>query len=251
MSSPSLAEPYLSSRPRARLVMALLAVNIIVQVIAIALTFMHIDLLYKLIPYGIIQEMTPAVRAQRQASEGRENLMRIIQLAAFAVSVIAFLFWLHRAYKNLKPLGAQRRYSPGWAVGAFAVPIVNLVLPFQVFQEMWRASDPETIDEKGTGGLNIIIDESSKSLLVVIWWGLWLLAIINLVVAYRWHLTWELLNEEVITGWLIMTLSLLLMISSIVSIILVKKITGWQDEKNRRLASSAVPPETLSAPQSS
>lgn len=243
MSNRSVEEPYVSSRPLAKLVMAFLVVNIVVQLVAIGLTFMHIDLLYK-----IMEETTAVARAQRLAGEGREAMMRIVQLAAFMVSAVAFLIWLHRAYKNLKPLGVEPRYSPAWAAGAFIVPLVNLFLPFQIFQEMWRASDPETIAVSGAKPVTAFIEDSSKSLLVVVWWGLWLLTIINLVVAYRWHVSWQILNEEIIASWLIISLSLLLIINSIVTIVLVKKITDRQDEKKRRLAELAAPPENVSAP---
>jgi hypothetical protein len=240
MSSRSLVEPYVSSRQLANLVMAFLAVNIVVQLVAIVSTFIHIDLLYK-----IMEETTAVARAQRQAGEGREAMMRIVQLAAFIVSAVAFFLWLHPAYKNLKPLGVEPRYSPAWVVGAFIVPLVNLFLPFQIFQEMWRASDPDTIAVSGAKSLNIVTEDSSKSLLVVVWWGFWLLTIINVVIAYRWHVNWQILNEEIIASWLIITLSLLLIINSIVTIVLVKKITNRQDERNRRLAELAAPPGNL------
>ncbi|MEN3335011.1 MAG: hypothetical protein V7641_4376 [Blastocatellia bacterium] len=244
MSSRSVVEPYVSSRRLANLLMVILAVNIVVQLVAIGLTFMHIDLLYK-----IMEETTAVARAQRQTGEAREAVMRIVQLATFIIAVVAFLFWLHRAYKNLKPLGVEPRYSPAWAVGAFIVPLVNLVLPFQIVQEMWRASDPDTTAVTGAKSLNIITEDSSKSLLVVVWWGLWLLTIINLILAYRWQVSWQILNEEIIASWLIILLSLLLIIDSIVTVVLVKKIADRQDEKNRRLAELAAPPENLLPPQ--
>jgi Domain of unknown function (DUF4328) len=51
--------------------------------------------------------------------------------------------WIHRAYSNLYLFGAQGlRYSPGWAVGGWFVPFLNLVRPVQVMQEIWRASSP-------------------------------------------------------------------------------------------------------------
>ena len=238
MSDHSVGEPYVSSRRLANLLMAVLAVNIVLQLVAIGLTFMHIDLLYK-----IMEETTAVARAQQQAGEARAAVMRIMQLATFAVAAVAFLIWLYRAYKNLKPLGAEPRYSPAWAVGAFIVPLVNLFLPFQIVQEMWRASDPDTIAVTGAKPLNIITEDSSKSLLVVVWWGLWLLTIINLVLAYRWYVSWQILNEEIIASWMIILLSLLLIIDSIVTIVLVKKIADRQDEKNRQLAKLAAPPE--------
>lgn len=244
MSSPSVEEAYESGRRRAYLVMAFLFINLFVQVIVMASTFIHIDLLYK-----VMEETVTVTRAERQASAAREAVMRVVQLVAFLAAGAVFLAWLHRVYKNLKPLGAEPRYAPGLAVGAFVIPLVNLFLPFQIVQEIWRASDPETVAAGGAKGLNMVVEESSKSLLVVVWWGLWLLTIVNLVIAYRWHLTWEILNEEIITSWLIMAMSLLLVVSSLVSLLLVKKVTDRQDEKKRRLAELAAPPEDIHAPE--
>ncbi|HKP14042.1 MAG TPA: DUF4328 domain-containing protein [Blastocatellia bacterium] len=245
MSGDGVVGPYAPSRPRANLLMAFLAVNVVVQAAAIASAFMHIDLLYKLMSYGIIEQLSPAARAQQHASEARETLMRVIQLAAFAASAVVFLFWLHRAYKNLKPLGAEPRRSPGWAVGAFLVPMVNLFLPFLVAQETWRASDPETVDAKGAKALNIVVEDSSKSLLVVVWWGLWLLTVINVVVAYRWHAGRQVLNDDTIASWLVITLGLLLAVNSAVTMILVRKMASRQDERNRRLMELAAPPNSM------
>jgi hypothetical protein len=244
MSQLGLLEPYESSRKLANLVIALLIVHIALQLLAAGSTFMHIDLLYK-----IMEEMTAVARAQQLAGERREAIIRIIQLVVFTVSAIVFLIWLRRAYKNLKPLGAEPRHPSAWVIGAFIVPIINLFLPFQIFQEMWRASDPETIAARDAKPVTAFIEDSSKSLLAVVWWGLWLLTLINLVVAYRWHISWQILNDEIIASWLIIMLSLLLILDSIAMIVLVKKITDRQDEKIKRLAALAAPPEDLSQPQ--
>jgi hypothetical protein len=242
MNSDMVVESYVSTRPRVKLLMAVLAVNIIVQVVAVASAFMHLNLLYQFMSLGIIEQLAPAVRAQQQASEAREMMVRIIQLVAFAGAAIVFLFWLHRAYANLKPLGAEPRYSPVWAVAAFLVPVVNLFLPFLILQEMWRASDPETIDTKGAKALNIVVEDSSKSLSVVVWWGLWLLTVINAVVAYRWHANRQVLNDDAIASWLVLTTSLLLALDSIVTILLARKVATRQDDRNRRLAELTAPP---------
>lgn len=239
MSSQGIVEPYASARPHVKLLMIVLAVNVVVQMVAVASAFTHIDLLYKLMTYGIIEQLSPAVRVQQQASDARETLARIAQAVAFAASGIVFLFWLHRAYANLKALGGEPRYSPVWAVAAFVVPVVNLFMPFLILQEVWRASDPETVDAKGAKALNIVVEDSSKSLLVVVWWGLWLLAVIDAVVAYRWHAGRQVLNDDAIASWLVIAMSLLLMVNSIVTLLLARKVTARQDERNRRLATLA------------
>jgi hypothetical protein len=49
--------------------------------------------------------------------------------------------WIHRANYNAHQLGAAgMRFTPGWAVGWFFIPIANLWKPYQVMKEIWKAS---------------------------------------------------------------------------------------------------------------
>jgi hypothetical protein len=54
------------------------------------------------------------------------------------------------------------KYSPGWAVGSFFVPILNIFRPYQIAQEIWKASDPEasTVSWK----------QSKPGIVVILWW---------------------------------------------------------------------------------
>jgi hypothetical protein len=71
-----------------------------------------------------------------------------VTVLATAPAGIAWLLWQHRAHENLRALGVGGlSYSPGWAVGWWFIPIANLVLPYLVMLELWRASEP-----KGTPG---------------------------------------------------------------------------------------------------
>jgi len=70
----------------------------------------------------------------------------LIAGASLAVSVaipVAFLMWIHRAYRNLPALGATRLdYTPAWAVGWFFVPFISMIRPYYVTAEIWRLSGP-------------------------------------------------------------------------------------------------------------
>jgi eukaryotic-like serine/threonine-protein kinase len=71
------------------------------------------------------------------------DLVAVVQLVTLVVGGVLFLAWFHRAYGNLRALGvAEPRYKRGWAIGAWFIPIVNLVLPKQMANDLWRASDP-------------------------------------------------------------------------------------------------------------
>ena len=54
---------------------------------------------------------------------------------------ILFLMWVYRANYNVRCLGARDlRFTPGWSVGWFFVPIANLWKSYQVMKEIWQAS---------------------------------------------------------------------------------------------------------------
>jgi hypothetical protein len=60
------------------------------------------------------------------------------------VVAVLFLVWFRRAYRNLGALGAEGlRFSAAWAVWGWFVPLLGLVRPKQLLNDVWRASDPE------------------------------------------------------------------------------------------------------------
>jgi hypothetical protein len=70
-------------------------------------------------------------------------LTMLFGLLSTAVSITGFvllLMWQHRAYSNLRPLGQSASYTPGWAVGYWFIPIINLFRPYRVYRELLTPS---------------------------------------------------------------------------------------------------------------
>ncbi|MFD7028661.1 DUF4328 domain-containing protein [Streptomyces sp. NPDC059917] len=65
----------------------------------------------------------------------------IAQLVLLLGTGVVFIVWFHRTRVNggvFRPdLFVQ---GPGWAIGSWFIPIVNLFLPFRIAQDVWRAS---------------------------------------------------------------------------------------------------------------
>ena len=60
------------------------------------------------------------------------DLSSAINLFCFFGLIITFLMWLHRASSNLASLGyINQRFSPGWAVGWWFIPFMNILRPFE------------------------------------------------------------------------------------------------------------------------
>lgn len=67
-------------------------------------------------------------------------LMGIAGLVGIA-AVVFVCMWFYRAHLNNHMAGINYLvYSPGWCVGWFFIPFVQLVMPFLTTREIWRAS---------------------------------------------------------------------------------------------------------------
>jgi len=71
-----------------------------------------------------------------------QGIVGLLQSGLGLVTGITFLKWVYRAYKNIQGFGAEDlRYSPSWAVAYYFMPILGLIRPVQVMNEIWRASE--------------------------------------------------------------------------------------------------------------
>jgi len=96
------------------------------------------------------------------AEAGRGVAVAQIGCAVMVASV--FLPWLYQARANLRALGARRlRFSREWTYLGFAIPVLNAYRPYQVVSEVWRGSDPSSLDPLDWQRL-------PTSRLVLAWW---------------------------------------------------------------------------------
>lgn len=110
------------------------------------------------------------------------GLVGLLTVPLSLLTAILFLVWVNRANKNARALGAQgMQFTPGWCVGWFFVPIMNLFKPFQAIREIFQASDP------AAGPTNWHLKGSSG--VVGLWWGLWLIG--NVLGQIEFRLAWR------------------------------------------------------------
>ncbi len=60
-------------------------------------------------------------------------------LAGVAAGIVA-LVWIYRTMCNVHAKGVATKYSPGWAVGCWFIPLANLILPYFPMREAWAKS---------------------------------------------------------------------------------------------------------------
>lgn len=96
-----------------------------------------------------------------------ETTFTVGLVVAFVLTAVAFASWKVAAYRLVPALsGLPADRSPGWAAGAYAVPIMNLYVPYQIMREIREASDPADLDV-GFGA-------ASPAVPLRTWWALWL-----------------------------------------------------------------------------
>ncbi|HEX3793812.1 MAG TPA: DUF4328 domain-containing protein [Acidimicrobiales bacterium] len=66
-------------------------------------------------------------------------LLGLLTLAAIIVACI----WQFRAASAARALGRPATHSPGWGVGSWFVPIVNLFMPYQAVRDCLAPDDPQ------------------------------------------------------------------------------------------------------------
>jgi hypothetical protein len=171
-------------------------------------------------------------------------LLAMVELIIYLTTVVFFCVWLYRAYKNLRALNDSRHinHSPGWAVGSFFVPFVNLVVPYGAVKETWQKSGPPG---------EALYSEPKPPAWFPIWWLFWLLS------SFAGNASFRASFDENIPLSAVTILSIvaggLSVIASLFAYLVVDSIDKRQEETAARLklgnlAAPPPPPPDLSAP---
>jgi hypothetical protein len=92
----------------------------------------------------------------------------LLLYGAFVATAIAFITWLYIARKNLDRWRIRAlRWGPGWAIGAWILPLANLVLPAVVVNTVVRGSRTPSDEVRAP---------RHGSVLIWLWWLTYLAA---------------------------------------------------------------------------
>ncbi|MDQ4124918.1 MAG: DUF4328 domain-containing protein [Actinomycetota bacterium] len=218
------AEPYRSARRVATVVIAFLTVHIVFDIVAAAVDVQMLGLLTR------IRDGAAVTFEEAQAHDDRMYWSGILQDGAALLVLVPFVVWLRRVYRNLGPLGTRSlRFKPGWAVGGWFVPFLNLARPKSIVNDVWRGSDPELPREM------IEPPEGARVPAYVNWWWGTLLAsraIYPTPVPRRV----PTVEEMVVDVQRVLVGDVLLVVAGILAIVTVHKTTQRQEQRRARLA---------------
>ncbi|MDQ3940419.1 MAG: DUF4328 domain-containing protein, partial [Actinomycetota bacterium] len=138
---------YQSVQTIGNVLSVILVLVLLVDVVAVISDMAEYSLL------GRIQSGEFVSDREATASDIRQGALGLLQSLLIVVSIVMWLIWFRRAYKNLVPLQAGApRFKPGWAIGAWFVPFLNLWRPLQMTKDVWNGSAPSAARGPPLGG---------------------------------------------------------------------------------------------------
>ena len=140
--------------------------NIFKTILYVLLVFQIIYLIGEIILINAITQ----VNLDYDKVEGAENLQALIGIPFIIIEVIGFIFggmWIYRMNYNARCLGAiQMRFTPGWSVGWYFIPLALLWKPYQAMKEIYLK----------TYNLNTKVSQINNTpIFFAFWWTCWII----------------------------------------------------------------------------
>jgi len=213
---------------RTQVLLTLLVISMILAVVAIFSDLAQADLVSRVIRGEHVTELEAMINDSRQAAIGFGQ-------AVLAIAVlVALLVWVYRANKNLRSLRAAGLvFTPGWAVGWFFVPFMSLFRPYQVVSEIWRASHPEVDENDGTAWKAV-----GASPVVGCWWAVFLISGVLGFGTAQMGLSAATPRELLDLTYALVVSDGMVVVYSLITILMVRRISQFQEAKNRLISST-------------
>ncbi|KOR33555.1 hypothetical protein TI05_00320 [Achromatium sp. WMS3] len=146
-----------------------------INIISLISNLLQMDLLAS----GYISEGAAEINDNRQLFIG------ITFSIVYIITGIMFLRWVHLLNKNCHGFGTQdMKFTPGWAIGYYFVPLLNLYKPYQAMQEIWKVS---------TNPINW--QNQNGSTLIGWWWTLFLISNLLINISFRMSMSSESIDN--------------------------------------------------------
>jgi hypothetical protein len=190
-----------------------------ISLVAILSGYLEYDLLAALRDGAF--DSQEAASAAAEASDARQAMVALVQVAILVASGFLILRWIHRANWNARALGAEGlQFTPGWCVGWYFVPIACVWKPYQAMQETWKASKNPSA---WTG-------ETAPSA-IGHWWGLWILYSILNNLSFRLTMRADEIQEHINATWATIASDVAAIPLCLALLGLVKSIQAMQDAR--------------------
>lgn len=221
--------PYDAPRPELIAAEAVAYPHSPAMVRAIAVIFL-LNALFELLSSFLLEPFLVSVeeRGFEELGDSRETLLMFgvgmmgvacIVLIVYFIGVVLFCIFIHRAHQNARSFGAiGMRYTAGWVVASFFIPVVNLVLPYLAIREIFQASDPDAGPDTW---------RSRPANIVSLWWSAWIVSLGLIAVNVALAMSEDPMLLQ-ISGWLDLISAGMYVVTALLAIKLVYDIARRQ-----------------------
>lgn len=218
---------FVSGHWLARLTIIALILGIVLSLAAILASFLQTS--------SVTEAMTGAEITEDELTGGDlfRGTVAILHFLVFIATAVLFSMWIYRASRNLRALGIPKQtleYSPGWAVGSFFVPILNLFVPFRAVKEIWVKSDPNL-----DSAINFSPQGSAIPAFIGWWWASWIIFNIASRIVSRFSSRAETPEQILIAAKLEIGTYILNIAAATFAVLLVHSIDARQEARSKRI----------------
>lgn len=201
-----------------RLYFLILAVMLI-YFVSIISDIMQAELLGRVsLPQGVSNE-------EATSNDTRQRIIGIASMIIYILSAIFFIIWFYRAYTNLHIKSLALQYPAGWAIGAWFVPFLNLVRPYQIMKELFINTD-----EFIRANNKVSSSGEIKIGLLKSWWALWLIHNIISQIVFRLATNADSLNMLKFVTYAGIFLDIIGIAKCIITIKVISKYSVMEEE---------------------
>jgi hypothetical protein len=181
------------------------------------------------------------IHAAAQASDRNMMIIGILQLIAGIASIIVWFMWVFRSNKLARALGATAmKYSPGWSVGWFFVPVMNLFKPYFAMKEIYLA----TMDPKGFDTEKEVEDQPESLNIMKLWWLVYLVDSWLGRIAFRQTMRADTIDQLIAANGFVLASDAVTIIASLTMIWLVREFSDRQSAALGMVQATADPQTT-------
>jgi len=152
------------------------------------------------------------------SNDQRQQVIGWFQAGVAITTIILFAMWIYRANFNARSLGAQNmKFTPGWSVGYYFIPFINLWRPYQAMKEIWKASKNPTAWEG-----------EERGAILPWWWFFFLIAGMFGNASLRTSMRAKEIHELITSTGITIASDLVSIPATIIALVLVRKIYEMQ-----------------------
>ncbi|WP_326767345.1 DUF4328 domain-containing protein [Streptomyces sp. NBC_01591] len=172
---------------------------------------------------GLENDFATYDEAEATLADNLYGSASVLQTLVYLATGVVFIIWFRRVRLNAEVFDpSMQSMRPGWAVGAWFIPIANWVLPRRIAGGIWTASAQTNTD----GSWRTV-----PATLMNLWWGAWVCSqIISQYTARRYWVA-EQPQEILDTTGLLMVTDVFDIVAAVLAILFVRKLTRMQGER--------------------